>query len=158
MSTETKQKKKTASSKPTKGKKGDTDKPEKLSQSKRAGLVLPVGRISRQLKRNKYSKRIGRGAPVAVTAIVENLIAEILELAGHVTKRDGKVRVVPKHINIAIRNDEELDRLFKHVSIFSGGVMPSLLLALDKKKRAKAPEAETEKGTKKKQKEKKKAK
>ena len=50
--------------------------------------------------------------------------AEILELAGNVAQEGKKNRVIPRHIQLAVRNDEELNALLGNVTIASGGVMP----------------------------------
>ena len=68
--------------------------------------------------------RIGAGAPVYLAAVLEYLTAEILELAGNVAQEGKKNRVIPRHIQLAVRNDEELNSLLGNVTIASGGVMP----------------------------------
>lgn len=96
------------------------------SRSSKAGLQFPVGRIARFLKTGKYADRIGGGAPVYLAAVMEYLAAEVLELAGNAARDNKKTRVVPRHIQLAVRNDEELSRLLGAVTIANGGVMPNI--------------------------------
>eukprot|EP01125_Pyxidicula_operculata_P012557 TRINITY_DN4126_c0_g1_i1.p1 TRINITY_DN4126_c0_g1~~TRINITY_DN4126_c0_g1_i1.p1 ORF type:complete len:176 (-),score=55.34 TRINITY_DN4126_c0_g1_i1:63-590(-) len=96
------------------------------SRSHRAGLTFPVGRLHRHLKEGQYAKRIGIGAPVYLAAVLEYLTAEILELAGNAARDNNKIRIVPRHIMLAIRNDEELNKLLADVHITSGGVLPNV--------------------------------
>jgi len=50
----------------------------------------------------------------------------VLELAGNAARDNKKTRVVPRHIQLAVRNDEELSRMLGAVTIASGGVMPNI--------------------------------
>ncbi len=52
------------------------------------------------------------GAPVFLTAVLEYLASEILDLAGNICKEESKVRIVPRHIKMAISNDPELSKMF----------------------------------------------
>ena len=97
------------------------------SRSAKAGLQFPVGRIGRFLKKGKYATRVGAGAPVYLAAILEYLTAEILELAGNAARDNKKTRIVPRHIQLAVRNDEELNKLFGNVTIAQGGVLPNII-------------------------------
>lgn len=113
----------------TKGKVGGKVKGEdtkSTSRSTKAGLQFPVSRIHRMLRRANVSKRIGSGAPgklpssffsrielnylvssVYLAAVLEYLSAEILELAGNAARDNKKRRINPRHLQLAIRNDEE---------------------------------------------------
>lgn len=102
----------------------------KKTRSNHAGLNFPVGRIHRLLKRGKYSERIAGGAPIYLASIIEYLVAEVLELAGNAAKDNKRSRICPRHLLLAVRNDEELNKLLDHVIISEGGVMPNINLAL----------------------------
>lgn len=49
-----------------------------VSRSSKAGLQFPVGRIARFLKAGKYAERVGAGAPVYLSAVLEYLAAEVI--------------------------------------------------------------------------------
>lgn len=111
------------------------------SRSSKAGLQFPVGRIARYLKKGKYAERIGAGAPVYLAAVLEYLSAEVLELAGNAARDNKKNRIVPRHIQLAIRNDEELSKLLGDVTIANGGVLPNIHSVLLPKKTSKTEAA-----------------
>lgn len=81
-----------------------------MSRSARAGLQFPVGRLHRQLRKANYAKRVGAGAPVYLAAVLEYLAAEIMELAGNAARDNKRSRITPRHLLLAIRNDEELSK------------------------------------------------
>ncbi|XP_051755473.1 histone H2A-beta, sperm-like [Ctenopharyngodon idella] len=92
------------------------------SRSSRAGLQFPVGRVHRLLRKGNYAQRVGAGAPVYLAAVLEYLTAEILELAGNAARDNKKTRIIPRHLQLAVRNDEELNKLLGGVTIRSGVV------------------------------------
>ena len=106
------------------------------TRSSRAGLQFPVGRIHRLLRRGNYAERVGAGAPVYLGAVLEYLSAEILELAGNAARDNKKTRIIPRHLQLAIRNDEELNKLLSGVTIAQGGVLPNIQAILLPKKTA----------------------
>jgi hypothetical protein len=69
---------------------------------------------------HRYAERIGAGAPVYLAAVLEYLAAELLELAGNAARDNKKNRIIPRHIQLAVRNDEELSKLLGNVTIASG--------------------------------------
>ncbi|KAG6476300.1 hypothetical protein ZIOFF_065539 [Zingiber officinale] len=102
---------------------GGGPKKRPVSRSVKAGLQFPVGRIGRYLKNGRYAKRVGTGAPV-------------LELAGNAARDNKKNRIIPRHVLLAIRNDEELGKLLAGVTIAHGGVLPNINPVLLPKKAA----------------------
>ena len=74
-----------------------------VSKSVRSGLQFPVARVHRLLKRGNYSKRTGSGVGVYLAAVMEYLAAEILELAGNAARDNKKTRIIPRHLQLAIR-------------------------------------------------------
>lgn len=97
-----------------------------VSKSTKAGVLFPVGRIGRYLRKSTHHFRIAAGAPVYMAAVIEYLTAEILELAGNAARDNKKNRVTPRHILLAIANDDELHQLLRGVTIASGGVLPRI--------------------------------
>ena len=105
------------------------------SRSSRAGLQFPVGRVHRFLRRGNYAERVGAGAPVYLAAVMEYLTAEILELAGNAAHDNKRSRINPRHLQLAVRNDEELNRLLSGVTIAQVGVLPNIQAVLLPKKK-----------------------
>ncbi|GAV86975.1 Histone domain-containing protein [Cephalotus follicularis] len=97
-----------------------------ISKSVKAGLQFPVGRIARFMKKGRYAQRMGTGAPIYLAAVLEYLAAEVLELAGNAARDNKKNRINPRHLLLAIRNDEELGKLLHGVTIANGGVLPNI--------------------------------
>lgn len=70
----------------------------KMTRSEKAGLTFPVGRVHRLMKERQFANRIANGASVYLTAVLQFLASEVLELAG-MTARDNKSqRILPRHL------------------------------------------------------------
>jgi histone H2A len=119
-------KKMSGQAKKTGSKRGTAAAGKGHTRSSKAGLQFPVGRCHRHLRDGRYAARIGSGAPVYLAAVLEYLTAEVLELAGNASHDNQKKRIIPRHIQLAVRNDEELNTLLGDAMIASGGVVPNI--------------------------------
>lgn len=124
-----------------------------MTMSKKAGIVFPCNVFSRNLKVRNYSQNFDKSkwkpylkvrfeysfllvleAVVYLSATLEYLTAEILELAGDASHEDRRVRITPRNIQNAVKKDAELSELLQDVTFASGGVLPNIHPALLPKK------------------------
>ncbi|KAL3805185.1 hypothetical protein ACHAWO_001282 [Cyclotella atomus] len=109
---------------------------KQTSSSSKAGLQFPVGVSDVTSVRASTPPVWSRCPPSNLAAVLEYLCAEILELAGNAARDNKKSRIVPRHLTLAIKNDEELNKLLGGVTIASGGVLPNIHAVLLPKKSA----------------------
>merc|ERR1719481_735604 len=103
-----------------------TTSKRRQSKSKKAGLVMSVARVLRNLKNGQYSKRVGETGGVYLAAVLEYLVAEVLELAGNCATFFKKKRVTPRCIQLSLLHDKELAILTKGTIVPEGGVKPHI--------------------------------
>lgn len=113
---------------------GGRKKPQ--SKSSKAGLQFPVGRTLRMLRARRIARRVGPGAGVYTAAVLEYLAAEVLELAGNAARDNHNKRIKPRHLVLAVRSDEELNKFSGKTTFASGGVLPHIHSVLIPKKKA----------------------
>uniref|UniRef100_M1DLL6 Histone H2A n=1 Tax=Solanum tuberosum TaxID=4113 RepID=M1DLL6_SOLTU len=89
---------------------------KRRSHSSKAGLQFPVACIARFLKVGKYAKRVSAGAPIFLAVVLEYLAVE--------RGMKKKTQIIPRHIQLAIRFDKELNQFLRDVAIPNGGVIP----------------------------------
>jgi len=97
-------------------------------------LKFPPGVIGGQLKRGRYAKRVSKQAALYLASALEYCTSELLELATKVAAKTKKTTLKPRHVALAVRNDDELNKLLASVTIASGGVVPNVHPAIAKKK------------------------
>ena len=59
-----------------------------------------------------------------MAGVLEYLTAEICELAGNICEKNKMKTIQPKHINLGVRSDDELNKLMCEVTIVAGGKLP----------------------------------
>ncbi len=107
--------------------------------AKKIGLVFNVGVVDAQLrllvgaqkvkkKRQKGRRGVTTLASVYLAAVLEYLVAEVIELAGNATKVDKTAkRINPRHVMLGMRADQELNELCHRTDVIfpSAGVPPT---------------------------------
>ena len=88
-----------------------------VTGSAKAGTLYPVGRLNRLFKQGRYSDRYSRSAGIFLAGVLEYITAEIIELAGSVCEENKKKTIAPKHLNLAVRSDPELNKLMHSITI-----------------------------------------
>ena len=58
----------------------------------------------------------------------------MLELGGNVARDNKKSKIIPQHLSLAIRKDEELNKFCSRTYIAAGGVLPNIHCCLLPKK------------------------
>lgn len=106
-----------------------------VSKTKRAGITFPVTRVYRQLRRKRCANKIRMLSAVYTAVVLEYLVAEILEIAGIEAKQLNRKRIIPRHIMLGIKKDDELNRLLKGAVLSFCGVVPNVQAALLVKKK-----------------------
>jgi len=116
----------------------------KGSRQSKAKIIFPPSIVEKFLRNFGYTKfMISSLAPVYLAAVLEYLTYDILDNSLHITKNTKHMRITVRDMELAVRSDEELDKLFKKIKIsfLGGGVVPyihsSLLLRKNKKKQPK---------------------
>ncbi|KAL6047032.1 Histone H2B type 1-A [Balamuthia mandrillaris] len=102
-----------------------SDATEKGSHRKLAGLQFPVSYL-RTWMQCRSTGRISKTAPIYLACVIEYLCAEVLELAGNAAKDFKTKRIVPRHIMLTVRGDEELDVLLSNAILPYAGVIPHI--------------------------------
>ena len=108
------------------GRKSTTKKGKRGNNSSKAGLTFPVGRVARMFRTGRYAQQVGIGAGAFAAAVLEYLAIEILELAGNAAEEAKKKTIAPRHLQLALRNDEELAKIMATTTIATGGVIPNV--------------------------------
>ena len=104
-------------------------RPVRRKQAFNFGLAVCIAFL-----RGGYSNKVGAGAPVYLAAVLEYLTVEILELAGNAARHNKKTRIIPRHLQLVIRNDDEVNKLLSAVTIAQGGVLLKIQSVLLPKK------------------------
>merc|ERR1712096_180344 len=91
------------------------------------------------MRKARLADRIALGGPVFMAAALQYLTCEVLEMAGEISESRKKKTIAPKHLQVAIRGDEELNKLLCNIQISSGGTVPNIQAALFPKNKPNQP-------------------
>ena len=94
----------------------------KRAKSYRAGLIFPVSRIKKKFKQATVKLKPRLNGMIYLTAVMEYLVAELLDSSGQVTKELNKRIITPSFIVTAIYMDSEFHTLLRDVIIPSAAV------------------------------------
>lgn len=89
-----------------------------------AGLIFPVVRIRKSLRKATKYRRTMLEAGIFTAAVLEYMTAEVLELSGNCSKEHGRKRITPRHIMLSIRADEEINKMIPRSTQFRSGGVP----------------------------------
>lgn len=89
-------------------------------------LLFPAHRARQFLRNGNYANRYGRNTPIALAAIIQYLTLEILDLTVKIALKFGRRRIQPRHLLLAIRMDDELNKILSHITVAQGGVIPMI--------------------------------
>lgn len=96
------------------------------TRSDRAGVIFPVGRLQRYIKQYGYAERVGNLSGIVLAASLQYLTSELLESAGNIVNDQNKKRIDPRHVLLALQNDEDFSKLTQNVCIPNAGVKPDV--------------------------------
>ena len=116
----------------------------KGSRQTKANIIFPPSIVEKFLRNFGYSKfMVASLSPVYLAAVLEYLTFDILDNSVNITKNSKHMRVTVRDMELAVRNDDELNKLFNklNTTFLGGGVVPyihsSLMTRKNKKKQPK---------------------
>lgn len=89
---------------------------QRRTQSQRAGLIFSVCQFHQKLRRRTL-RRVQKVSSVYLSAVIEYLVKEVLDLSNEIAQYQEQNILQPRHINTALRYDQELNQLTKNVII-----------------------------------------
>ncbi|KAL2501381.1 Histone H2A [Forsythia ovata] len=91
----------------------------------RVGDLMRDENFERRFEGGEMRKRCDFGGFTHRQSLIRHA-RKVLELAGNAARDNNKTRIVLRHIQLVVRNYEELSKLLKDVTITNGGVMPNI--------------------------------
>lgn len=121
---------------------GITKGPIERRNQKIYRTFYPVPKIKKELK-----LKCGNTPATFLASVIEYFISEVVELSANCAIDQKKKSIYPRHVMLAIRNDEELENFFKGVTFTSSGNLLQIhqnLLPPSTKKEKKSTEEATQ--------------
>jgi len=96
--------------------------------NKNTGLVFNCYNVRRKLVRSARVKKVKSEAAVYMAAVLEYIVAELMEIAGNCAQALKMKTVKPRHIRLAIDEDYEFKDLFESAQVVlpGAGVTPRI--------------------------------
>ncbi|NXJ71581.1 H2A1 protein, partial [Rostratula benghalensis] len=92
-------------------------KKSRSSRSSQAGLLFPVSRIDRQLRRGLFAERFAARAPVYLAAVLQWVTHKIMDAAAVVCKKSKQKHISPSHLQTALRKCSGLQELLRGAAV-----------------------------------------
>jgi histone H2A len=92
-----------------------------MSRSTMAGLLLPITRIEKIMMELVTVNRKSNTAAVYLAAVCEYLLVEVMISAKNIATDKHKVRITPRHIMLAVNDNDDLKKIYGN-TVFAGGV------------------------------------
>ena len=108
-----------------------------ISASTRADLLFSIPKVAKLMRRDRLAATVGRRPAVVMAAVMEYIASEVLELAGNVCQEAHKKQLRPRHIMLAVANDEELSKVISGAIFHESGVAPHVEPSLFPAKKSK---------------------
>jgi histone H2A len=105
---------------PSSKKAAATEIPSKQSSSAKAGILLPVCKLNKNLKVSRRSNRVSASAPVVLGAALEYVLGEMLEAGVSRAVKSKRKRVTAEDLMSGIRSDVDLHRVMGGAAFFAG--------------------------------------
>lgn len=100
---------------------------EKVKFSAFSKLVFPLDRVKRMMRKHcPRNYAISKQAKVFVAFVLQYFYSEIIDMACDKTKNSSISTIVPRHLNLAIRDDFPVSIYFASDSIVKGHVLPGI--------------------------------
>jgi histone H2A len=99
----------------------DDENTGKKSRHERSGLILSISRVEKYIKKRSLAKRLGKGTPVFLAAVLQCIMSELLFLCIEKAREQKRARIKPRHIKFAILEDLEFKKMFSK-TVLGGGV------------------------------------
>lgn len=85
--------------------------------AEKTGLILSVSKTANSIRSNLTKENLSMNASIYATAVLEYILAEILELSGNKCRSDKKKTIRSNHIKTAVESDFELEVLMSALNI-----------------------------------------
>lgn len=86
------------------------------TKSQKAGLLIPVARVEKAMRTNGI-RRISEESKVLLGAAVQFYLELFISNSIQEVDKKNKQRIMPEHIQLAIRDNKELSNLLKGASV-----------------------------------------